>query len=399
MATESKYLRREEPYRRPASLSSGGLVQGLVEIGIYGLLVAAPLALGSVSPIATTMVEGACFTLFLAAFGLGMWREEYRLPRWASWPMLAFTAWTLFQMLPLPPAALAVLSPGTHAAYQRFLPGYAESASTETDLQEWLESRSDAGHESLMPRQGQKTGLEGEMRVHPGWRAISWYPWQTALWLSRFLAYAAFVLLIAGCMPPRAQQRRIPWMVLLVGSGLSLLGILQFFSWNGKILWVIPVYQGHPFGPFVNSNHFSGFVEMALPLGCGLILREAGFSSTRRRRRRSLRSAAPRVVLGIFLLLPLIVALLLARSRGGLFSLALTACLYLGAQTLQLGKPEARRRWLRLLLGVAPLILCIGGIFGYIAWFGEKEAPAASRIEPSFMVRVNAWVGVLDMIR
>ena len=373
------------------------MVQALVEVGIYGLLVASPLALGSVSPTATTLVEGACFTLFLVAFGFGLWREEYRLPLWAGWPMLAFAAWTAFQMVPLPPPVLALLSPGTHAAYQRFLPGYSQGTS-ETDLQEWLESRNDAGHQALKQRAGQKTGLEAEMRVRPGWRAISWYPWQTALWLSRYLAYAALTLLVAACMPPRALERRLPWMVLLVGSGLSLQGILQYFSWNGKILWIIPVYQGHPFGPFVNSNHFSGFVELAMPLGCGLVLREAGFGSSRRRRRRSLRTAAPRVVLAIFLLLPMIVALLLARSRGGVFSVALTACLYLGLQALHIGSPEARRRWRRVLAAGVPLVLCVAGILGYIVWFGE-DVPAASRVEPSFATRVNAWRGVLDMIR
>ncbi len=396
MAPESSYLGKGAG-RRDLTRDPGRIVQVLIEMCLWGLLAATPLALGSVSPTATTLMEAACFTLFLVAFGCGLWREGYRPPLWAAWPVLAFIAWTLFQVVPLPPKVLAVLSPGTHAAYQRFLPGYAGGAS-EADLQQWLESRNDASHESLQARADEKTGVEGVMRVRPGWRTISWYPWQTVLWLSRFLAYAAFSLLIMACLPPRALERRLPWLVLLVGAGLSLLGILQYFSWNGKILWVIPVYQGHPFGPFVNSNHFSGFVEMALPVGCGLVLREAGFGSTRRRRRRSLRSAAPRVVLGVFLLLPMMVAFLLARSRGGLFSVALIACLYFGIQVLRLGDPQARRRVRRILLAAAPLLLCVAGIFGYIAWYGEN-VPAASRVEPSFGMRVHEWKGVLDMIR
>ncbi|HEU5181644.1 MAG TPA: O-antigen ligase family protein, partial [Candidatus Polarisedimenticolia bacterium] len=346
---------------------------------------------------ATTLMEAACFTLFLAAFGLGLWREGYRLPRWVAWPVLAFVAWTLFQVLPLPPAVLGILSPGTHAAYQRFLPGYAGSAS-EADLEAFLKNRNDDSHESLQARSDEKTGLEGVMLLRPGWRPISWYPWQTALWLSRFLAYAAFALLIVACLPPRALERRLPWFVLVLGSGLSLQGILQYFSWNGKILWVVPVYQGHPFGPFVNSNHFSGLVEMALPLGCGLVLREAGFGSTRRRRRRTLRSAAPRVVLGLFLLLPMLVALVLAYSRGGMFSLALVGCVYFGLQALRLGDPSARRGTARILVAIAPLLVCGAVIAGYITFFG-KDVPAASRVEPSFGMRVRAWRGVLDMIR
>lgn len=395
MAPESSYLGKGAA-RRDLTRDPGRIVQVLIEVCIWGLLAATPLALGSVSPTATTLMEAACFTLFLVAFGCGLWREGYRLPLWTAWPVLAFIAWTLFQVLPLPPAALAVMSPGTHAAYQRFLPGYA-GAAPEADLQQWLESRNDAPHESLQARTDEKTGLEGAMHVRPGWRPISWYPWQTMLWLSRFVAYAAFSLLIVACLPPRALERRVPWLVLLLGSGLSLLGILQFFSWNGKILWVIPVYQGHPFGPFVNSNHFSGFVEMALPVGCGLVLREAGFGSGRRRRR-SMRSAAPRVVLGTFLVIPMVIALLLAYSRGGLFSLALAACLYFGFQMLRLVKSRSGRRTRLVLLAAAPLLLCLAGIVGYIAWYGE-DVPAASRVEPSFGMRVHAWKGVLDMIR
>ena len=396
MATESSYLRKEAARRDPGR-EAPRIVPVLIEVCLWGLLAATPLALGSVSPTATTLMEAACFTLFLVAFGFGLWREGYRLPRWVAWPILGFIAWTMFQVVPLPPSVLAVLSPGTHAAYQRFLPGYAGPAN-EADLQEWLKSRNDAPHQTLQARSDEKTGLEGVMRLRPGWRPISWYPWQTALWLSRFLAYAAFTLLIVACLPPRALERRLPWLVLLLGSGLALLGILQFFSWNGKILWVIPVYQGHPFGPFVNSNHFSGFVEMALPVGCGLVLREAGFGSTRRRRRRSLRSAAPRVVLGIFLLIPMLIAFLLARSRGGWFSLALAASLYFGFQVLRLQDPQARRRMRRVLLAAAPLVLCVAGMVGYIAWYREP-VPAASRVEPSFSMRVHAWWGVLDMIR
>lgn len=55
-----------------------------------------------------------------------------------------------------------------------------------------------------------------------------------------------------------------------LGAGLAIAGIAQRALWNGKVygFWT-PLEGGNPFGPFINRNHFAGWMLMALPLAMG----------------------------------------------------------------------------------------------------------------------------------
>ena len=53
-------------------------------------------------------------------------------------------------------------------------------------------------------------------------------------------------------------------------------GILQHFTFNGKLYWFRELrYGGIPFGPYVNRNHFAGFVELIIPMGLSILLLRA----------------------------------------------------------------------------------------------------------------------------
>ena len=359
------------------------------------LLLLTPLALGSVLERDAALMEGACFTLLLVAWWGGMKREGFKLPSWIGWPVFLFVLWTLIQMVPLPPQALRILSPGTYAAYSEYLPGYS-TGENRADVQSWLLHRRGAASGTMEPRLGEQTGMEGKLFVKAGWRPISWYPWETLRWLSRFLAYGAFFLLVVGLLPERALEKRLPWVIVASGFGLSLLGILQYLTWNGKIFWVVPVYQGHPFGPWVNSNHFAGYVAMALLLGCGLLMKEAGFGARRRRPRDFRRRVAPRLALHAFMLLLMTGAIVLANSRGGMFSLALTSGLYFWLQVGQAKSGKSRGIGWRV-LAIAPLLLCVAGIAYYILR-GSEVYVHETGMELSFAERIKAWKGVVTMI-
>ncbi len=48
-------------------------------------------------------------------------------------------------------------------------------------------------------------------------------------------------------------------------------GILQHFTFNGKLYWVRELqYGGIPFGPYVNRNHFAGLMELLIPPGLAI---------------------------------------------------------------------------------------------------------------------------------
>jgi len=99
------------------------------------------------------------------------------------------------------------------------------------------------------------------------------------------------------------------WFGMGFGFLISIFGILQHLTFNGKLYWFREMhYGGIPFGPYANRNHFAGFAELILPLA--LVPLVLG----RVRRERLL-------VVGLFAVLP-VGALFLSASRGGIVSLA-----------------------------------------------------------------------------
>ncbi len=80
------------------------------------------------------------------------------------------------------------------------------------------------------------------------------------LLFANYLITAKRVLFVTNCL-------------IVFGFALALFGLLQRFTWNGKFYWVREplVALLNPFGPFVNRNHFAGFVEMLLPLPLAMV--------------------------------------------------------------------------------------------------------------------------------
>ena len=99
---------------------------------------------------------------------------------------------------------------------------------------------------------------------------------------TRLAAEILLVLLIAFLLSVNflAVPRAMAWLrnfLIFFGLALAVFGLLQHFAWNGKFYWVIELRSQppSPFGPFVNHNHFAGFVEMIAPIPVALILRRA----------------------------------------------------------------------------------------------------------------------------
>src|SRR5262245_50760840 len=99
---------------------------------------------------------------------------------------------------------------------------------------------------------------------------------------TRLAAEVILVLSIAFLISTNflASPRVLPWLrnfLIFFGLALAVFGMIQHFTWNGKFFWVIGLRTAppSPFGPFVNHNHFAGFVEMIAPIPVVLILRRA----------------------------------------------------------------------------------------------------------------------------
>ena len=180
---------------------------------------------------------------------------------------------------------------------------------------------------------------------------VSVLPYLTGVELVRFTTLVALFFLTVQSFRTRGQWRSFIWFLLLFGFCVSLFGILQHFTWNGKIFWLREVpLRSAPFGPYENRNHFAGFVELMIPSGIAILI-------LRGERRDQL------PLLALFSVLP-IGALFLSASRAGIISfLAGTAILFL---LVILRRREAKS------LAAAAVLMALA--IAIVSWLGIDSA-------------------------
>jgi len=137
---------------------------------------------------------------------------------------------------------------------------------------------------------------------------ITAVPFLTRIELLKYTALLALFFLCVQSYRTRAHWHGFIWFLMSLGFAVSLFGILQHFTFNGKLYWVRELrYGGVPFGPYVNRNHFAGLMELLIPPGLAIQILGA-----------ERRDQLPLVTL--FTLLP-IGAVFLSASRGGIISI------------------------------------------------------------------------------
>jgi O-antigen ligase len=129
----------------------------------------------------------------------------------------------------------------------------------------------------------------------------------TRIELQLVISYMVVLFLMSQAFYRRGHWRTFVWFLMTLGFAVSIFGILQHLTFNGKLYWFrVMRYGGMPFGPYVNRNHFAGFAEMVIPfalvpLVLGKVRRERVF------------------LVAVFTIVPM-VALFLSSSRGGIIS-------------------------------------------------------------------------------
>jgi O-antigen ligase len=175
-------------------------------------------------------------------------------------------------------------------------------------------------------------------------------PYNTRIELLLLLADLLVLFLAVQAFRTLEDWRGFVWFGMSFGFLVSTFAILQHLTSNGKLYWVRELrYGGIPFGPYVNRNHFAGFVELVLPLALVPLV----LGRVRRERW---------PIVGLFAVLP-IGALFLSASRGGLVSF--------GAELGVLALVMIRRRKTgkQLLPGVAVLLAALL----LVSWLGVGQ--------------------------
>jgi O-antigen ligase len=178
------------------------------------------------------------------------------------------------------------------------------------------------------------------------------YLFLTRVELLKLAAYLLIFFLSTQVFRERRDLSNLAWFLILLCFSVSLLGIVQHFTSDAKIYGFRTLTAGgDPFGPFVNRNHFAGFVELTLPAGLALLI----FRGLRR-------DMIP--LTGLLTIVP-VGAMLLSGSRGGIVSFAFEVAVLALLARLRKG-PEGPRLVALAIVGFAALAL--------VAWLGAGRA-------------------------
>lgn len=338
-----------------------------IEAGVVALVSLAPWGFGGTPP----RVE-SYLALGVAALGL-LWGVRSVVERRLRWRRCAVVAWlaalvvlTGCQLVPVPRPLLIRLSPSTANLYQRLLPSQPEVVV--------------AGQpeEPIQPPAGTTLSLA------PSLTRREWY---------RYTAVLLLFGLVRANIPARAGLRRLSLAMTLNGAALALFGIVQMFAAPPRTLyWLYPV-RSHPFGPFVNHNHFAFYINICIGLGVGYLLwwlggRSAashGVDGVMRARPIPLRTSDPARLLHataatsrlslqpvalatIFALGVMIGSVALSLSRGGLLAL-LGGALF----SLAIWLPQLRRSAAGLVV-----LATMGVSLALVVWLGAE--PVVDRL-------------------
>jgi O-antigen ligase len=254
----------------------------------------------------------------------------------------------------------------------------------------WLRSLSPATLDVL-----EKTDFSygaGLTRFHP----LSIDPAATASALALFVSFG--VMLVGAARVLNSEQTpRLVEAITIFGVVLALVGIVQKPLYAGKLLgfWE-PQVAGSPFGPFINRNHFAGWMLMALPLALALLCGgiEQGMRGIRPGwRYRILWLSSPEanrlILLGAGAMV-MALSLVLTMSRSGISALALSLVLtgWFAARNL---KGRSRRT-----AGAAYLVILA---LTTVAWVGADAIAArfSDADWDEFNNRRGAWIDALGV--
>lgn len=200
--------------------------------------------------------------------------------------------------------------------------------------------------------------------------------------LLRLVCYAGLFYLIIGNYS-RPLRRYLTAVIILSATGLSVYGLLQYFGlfphpWWGPAEFLASTY--------VNHNHFSGYLELSIPLTLGVVIRYKNIGPFLK-------------LLVIEALAIMAAAFILAQSRGAWVSLGAALFFMYAAMVRKNMVP------LKSLVFIVLIIVCLfafayyndGAVSERIKSFEELGGGPSG--EASMATRFLIWKGSLDMIK
>lgn len=317
---------------------------------ILALIAWGAFAFGAVYPWAFMPLFAGCVVVALA--GLAQRGAAAPVESALTIALLCLIAAIAVQLVPVPVSAIRRISPETDVFLRGSALGYADARS----------------------------------------HALSIRPEKTMVGLAAACALGLFLVGLVRAIN-RQDTVQVVRGVCVLGGALAIAGIAQVALWNGKIYGVWPLhYGGNPFGPFINRNHFAGWMLMALPLAlsyfCGRVSRgmEAGPGGWRNRLIWFSSPDASETILVGFSVLVMALGLTLTTSRSGLLGLVVALAVS-GSFVARHYGTAPRRMFATLYLGFV-LIAAIG-------WTGADRIALRFTSDGTYGNRVPIWMDTL----
>jgi O-antigen ligase len=220
---------------------------------------------------------------------------------------------------------------------------------------------------------------------------ISYSSYATFQAATKLFASLCFFILFATFVNTDERRNFAVKVIIVVCVLIALVGIGQ--SYIGKMLW-----QRGAYGPFVNRNHFAGFLEMGVGLVGGLIIG------------RSVR----REVMAVYVscALAMCAGIVLSASRGGALALVATVIFLaiVAIPSFISSRSEARQKRFGIIIRSAgAMVLGIAAIFGSLFLVGSEGlvqniAQSQNESENELLVserysRRDIWSATSQMIK
>ncbi len=286
----------------------------------------------------------------IGAYGWWTAAPRQRQPvRGVAVALLAVAGVILLQLIPLPISWVLRVSPATDTAVRQSSLAYDAARSA------------------------------GATIFHP----LSIAPAETLKGLAFLLALSVF-LLGATAMMPRVRVKWLIRRLAALGLALALFGIVQRGTFNGRLYWVFTPINGasNAFGPFVNRNHFAGWMLMTAALTAGYLCSLIAPRGPQRRRswpqRVATLASSPDGNRLLFLSCALAVmalSIVWTLSRSGIGAFAVATSL-LSTQVLLRFRGARRLAAVGFLLAIAAFALSWKGLDTVFDWYSRTSTLA-----------------------
>jgi O-antigen ligase len=331
---EPAYTPAPAPAERDGLSRFDKAARAVIEVGILALIVFSPLPAGSVSGWAVLILEMGIAVLTALYFLMSQPpRVNSHLASKLKYSGAAFAAFFLlvipFQLLPLPRSIARLVSSKGFALREAYVPGFAGVKRVSL---------------SLAPSRTLEDGLL-----------------LVACALAGFLVVRVFV--------HRRQIIRLMTVIAASGAFQALFGLSQLPRNQPSLLFYPKTFNlDSVTGTFVNRNHFSGYLELVIPIVLALIfsridlLSMPGMKWRRRLAVLTSRGVAGNVILTIgFLFMAL--GILKSNSRSGAILLGLTFLIFAELIALTFGRMKLRRSWLLRILMIGLVLVTLIALY------------------------------------